>query len=188
MANPPPILALPELRNILQDKQGVVCLHPMSEVETRKPGFHEVLLRLLNARGDEIQPRQFIPTAVQHTMMPWLDMLTLDLLETQVRVLKETPPTPISINISRHSLLHQPYMDRLQSEAWKDLLPHLMFELKTGDITRDVTVLKNLIGLKAGGTTLCVDYQQGGTKAVEFATNLEFEFLKMSFGFWILRI
>lgn len=172
-------LSAGQLQGILKDKQGVVCLHAIYDAVTREPMCHEVLLRLLNARGDEILPRHFIPAAVGGQMMPALDMLTLDVLETQFGLHRSPPPTRMSVNISRHSLLHEPYMQRLTGPLWGSLTPYVVLELKTGDISRDITALKNLLSLKSGGTCLCVDYQKGGVRAVELAVDLGFDYLKI---------
>lgn len=172
-------LSVVELQNVLQAKQGLLCLHPIYKVDTRKAAFHEVLLRLLDRRGLEVTPKGFIPTAVQHNLMPQLDMLTLDLLQSQLGLPLKPIPTPVTVNISRHSLLHQPYMDKLADLILRDHPQSMIFELKVGDISRDIAALKNLLGLKSQGTCLCVDYQQGGVRAVELAADLGFDYLKI---------
>ncbi|MFZ2587781.1 MAG: EAL domain-containing protein [Alphaproteobacteria bacterium] len=174
-----PLLTLSELQTIVKERQGMVCLHPIYAVATHLPIMHEALLRLMDKRGLEVLPRAFIPTALANHLMPQLDLLMLDCLETQLHLHTAKPPTPVSVNISRHSLLDDTYMGRLEASEWKGHLNDLMFELKVGDISRDIAALKSLIGLKSKGTCLCVDYQQGGVRAVELAADLGFDYLKI---------
>lgn len=172
-------IAATELQQALTQRQGMVQMQPIFSVETGEAVFHEALLRLLDARGEELLPKFFLPTAVMAGLLPEIDLLTLHLLEDQMRLHEKTPATKISINVSRRTLTYQPYLDKLRQDSWKKLLPHLMFEVKAADIGQDIAALKSLKGLKDVGTCLCVDYQKGGAQVVKLANQLGFDYLKI---------
>ncbi|MCP5405203.1 MAG: EAL domain-containing protein [Pseudomonadaceae bacterium] len=172
-------ITLPDLREALMERQGMVQVQPIFDVETGKVVFHEVLLRLMDIRGEEMFPKDFLPTAVSANLLPEIDLLTLHLLEEQMQVLKKPPPTKLSINVSRRTLAYKPYLDKLKQASWEPLLPSLMFEVKTNDIGQDIEALRALKGLKGAGICLCVDYQKGGAAVVKLAKQLGFDYIKI---------
>ncbi len=168
------------LRSTLREGYGTLELQPIFDLTTGQVVIHEVLLRLLDARGDELLPKEFIPTAVEFNMLPEIDFLALRLLEDQAKILKNEPPTRLSLNISRRTLAYQPYIDKLISSAWQNIGKSLMFEVKSSDIGQDVEAIKTMRRLKGVGICLCVDYQKGGAKVVELAKGLGFDYLKIN--------
>lgn len=172
-------IAAAELQEALKQRQGMVQLQPIFSVDSGQPVFHEVLLRLLDARGEELLPKFFLPTAVTAGLLPEIDLLTLHLLEDQMHLHEKLPPTRVSVNVSRRTLTYQPYLEKLRQSSWSKLLPQLMFEVKSADIGQDVAALKSLKTLKDVGTCLCVDYQKGGAQVVKLASQLGFDYLKI---------
>lgn len=175
----PEIIGLTGIKQILGNRQAVLRMQPIYSFFDGAPVQHEALLRLLDSSGDEVPPQQFLSAVVQNGLLPAMDLMTVTLLETQLGALNGGLKTPVTLNISTRSLIHQPYIDYLTHPRWVGLLDRLVLELKIGDLVQNgKDALGPLKNLRKQGTAVSLNYHAGGAAMVKVAVQMGIDYLK----------
>jgi EAL domain-containing protein (putative c-di-GMP-specific phosphodiesterase class I) len=145
-----------DILDAITNKNGLLRFQPICDLVRDQVVAHEALLRLWGTSLEEIEPKQFVPLAVENQIVEALDMVTLHLLRKQLRLNVQAPPVPVAINISRRSLGNLAYMSGLLQSDITPRLRHLIFELKTSDIARDPSLLRIASRLSKAGAGISV--------------------------------
>ncbi|HUR39616.1 MAG TPA: EAL domain-containing protein [Verrucomicrobiae bacterium] len=169
------------------------CLHYMSIASldgVSEARHHELLLRLVDAKGDVILPGTFLPAAERYQLMPQIDHWVIDhalrFLGEALRQAPELAQHRFGINLSGESLRDTQLLGKIQQLLTNHQVPPSMvyFELtETAAIANLGAAVEFMRGLKATGCQLALDDFGSGMSSFAYLKHLPVDFLKIDGSF-----
>lgn len=172
------------LLNVIENKYFVVYLQPKFDIRENKVVAAEALVRLNHPKYGLIMPGKFIPTLEKEQMTRYLDFYMFDevcqILEQWANEGKEL--IPISVNISRNTLLESDFTDSLSKIKQKYHFPskYIVIEIteSIGNIEHTlITTISNQI--KKLGFNISLDDFGARYANMSLLTTLNFDELKI---------
>ncbi|HUR39615.1 MAG TPA: EAL domain-containing protein [Verrucomicrobiae bacterium] len=155
-----------------------------------EPRHHELLLRMLDSRGELILPGTFLPAAERYQLMPLIDRWVIDhALRFLGEALKQAPGLAqhcFGINLSGESLRDSQLLDTIRQWLAQHAVPASMvyFELtETAAIANLGAAVEFMRGLKALGCQLALDDFGSGMSSFAYLKQLPVDYLKIDGGF-----
>lgn len=173
------MLSADNIRTALQQQKASLRFQTIYSLVDDEPRQFESFIRINDATGREILPADFLPVAEEHNLMPEIDKRVLELVTQRVQSLKNKDGKRLAVNISTQSLMDNGYREVLRSEVWKNMLPYVVFEVKSREIAQAPQALKFIREFQANGASVSVDYVNGGAAFVELSARLGFESIKV---------
>jgi EAL domain-containing protein (putative c-di-GMP-specific phosphodiesterase class I) len=154
------------------------------------PHHHELLLRLVDTKGDLILPGQFLPAAERYQLMPlidhWVINHALQFIGTTVAPNPELQRHRFGINLSGESLRDPRLLEFIQQGLAKHCVPPSMiyFEFtETAAIANLGAAVEFMRGLKDMGVQLALDDFGSGMSSFSYLKHLPVDFLKIDGSF-----
>lgn len=179
-----------EIREALTEQTFDLFVQPIYDLgpgDNQTLKYYEVLVRLIDARGNTLPPRQFIPAAERYGMMPAVDRWVV------TRVLKyfsEERTLPegvgISINLSGYSIADEKFADDLVAEVQCTALApsSICFEINENAVMRNLrTAIQFIKRIKALGCQFALDDFGSGLTSVAYLRSLSIDYLKIDGSF-----
>lgn len=173
------MLSANDIRSALQRNKASLRFQTIYSLVDDEPRQFESFIRLHDDAGKEILPADFLPVAEEHNLLPAIDKRVLELVTQRVNSLKNGAGKRLAVNISTQSLLDAGYRDTLRSEVWQNMLPYVVFEVKSRELATAPQAMKFIREFQANGASVSVDYVSGGPAFVELSARLGFESIKV---------
>jgi diguanylate cyclase (GGDEF)-like protein/PAS domain S-box-containing protein len=179
------------IRSALEEDQ--FRLHYMSIAPldgSAPPQHHELLLRLLDGKGDLVLPGQFMQAAERYQLMPQIDHWVVDHALRQLGGALAAAPALrghcFGINLSGESLRDPHLLEFIQRRLAESGVPPSMiyFELtETAAIANLAAAVEFMRGLKQTGCLLALDDFGSGMSSFSYLKHLPVDFLKIDGSF-----
>ncbi len=161
--------------------QRIVSLAP------DRPGFHEILVRMVDAQGELVAPASFVPIAEQYRLAPALDRWVV---REALRLLRTDPPAlrgeAITINLSGQSLGDESFLGFLNEQlSAADLAPRrVLFEItETAAVANLARAVRFLGAMRDRGFRFVLDDFGSGMSSFGYLKNLPVAMLKIDGAF-----
>lgn len=152
---------------------------------------YEVLIRLRDAKGNEVSPNTFIPTAERFYLMPAIDFWVIDRATAELAALKQRfDRACFSINLSGHTLCHPELLPRIRAAIETHALApsSLTFEVTETAAICDMRAAQRAIhALKELGCQFSLDDFGTGFSSFSHLKQLPVDFIKID-GMFIQSI
>lgn len=152
---------------------------------------YEVLIRLRDAKGNEVSPDTFIPTAERFFLMPAIDFWVIERATAELGALKSRfDRACFSINLSGHTLCHPELLPRIRAGIEKHGLnpSSLTFEVTETAAICDMRAAQRAIhALKELGCQFSLDDFGTGFSSLSHLKQLPVDFVKID-GMFIQSI
>ena len=178
-----------EIREALTAQSFELYVQPIYDLvaEARDLKYYEILVRLIDNKGNTLPPRQFIPAAERYGMMPavdrWVVKNVLDYFGGK-HVLPEG--VGISINLSGYSVADAKFADDLVGEIQRTVLSPscICFEINENAVMRNLsTAIQFIKRIKALGCEFALDDFGSGLSSVAYLRSLSIDYLKIDGAF-----
>jgi diguanylate cyclase (GGDEF)-like protein len=172
-----------ELVAALNEKRLRLVFQPVLDVATRRPVFHEALVRLQNADGNTTGDGEFIAVAERLGLVRLIDHRVLEL---SLAKLAEAPDAHLSVNVSAETLGDSEWLGRLSSAVAEraDLAGRLIVEItetamirRLDDAERFVALLHDL------GCRVAIDDFGAGFSSFRHLRDLDIDIVKIAGAF-----
>ena len=147
--------------------------------------FNEILVRILDDKGEIVTPQEFIPAAERYQLMPGIDRWVIDntlkLLEKKWEKLQHLR-TLWSINISGQSFMDETFLDFITSSLQSSAVPadRICFEITETAAIGDLIAAQFFItSLRNIGCHFALDDFGSGLSSFTYLKNLDVDFLKI---------
>ena len=179
------------IKSALEENQFRLHYMSLARLDREEPPrHHELLLRLVDARGELILPGVFLPAAERYQLMPhidhWVIEHALEFLGRSVAASPELSAHRFGINLSGESLRDSQLLGRVQEGLARHAVPASMlyFEFtETAAIANLGAAYEFMRGLKEMGCQLALDDFGSGMSSFSYLKHLPVDFLKIDGSF-----
>ena len=179
-----------ELRQALEEKQFVLCYHPVICLATGKIQGFETLLRWQHPEKGTIYPSEFLAVAEESGLIIPIGNWVLETACTQVRSWQNReesgPPLDIHINISSKQLLQPDLIDRIDRICQQTGFnpARLKLEIAESLWTQKVDAAREILQkLRERNIELCIDDFGTGYSCLEYLQQFPIYGLKIERSF-----
>lgn len=190
------MLWVSRITRALEDERFVLYFQPIVPIGANKDrrGHFELLLRMLDEKGQVVTPDSFIPAAERYNLMPMLDrwVIRQTLSKLADRDIASPPGIgyTVAVNLSGTSLNDPAFLSDVVDELSAHNLPpgSLCFEItETAAIANLGSVAHFMAQLKAQGCKFALDDFGSGLSSFAYLKSLPVDFLKID-GHFITNV
>ena len=163
--------------------QKIIPVHP-----ERNPEYREILLRLIDEKGQLVPPMAFIPAAERYNLMPTIDRWVVRTLFRWMKNHQQKLPKNIfySINLSGQTLGDDAFVDFANDQFKQfDILPgRICFEItETAAIANLAQAMRMMSSLQTLGCGFSLDDFGSGMSSFAYLKNLPVDSIKVDGAF-----
>ena len=150
---------------------------------------YEVLLRLIDEKGDIISPFQFLPAAEHYKLMPDIDRWVINNVFTQILEYIEQNgnfPFKLSVNLSGQSLGNKKCVIFLSEQIARlgNYAANICFEITETAVISNIEEAQSLMAkVKKMGCTFSLDDFGTGLSSFSYLKNLDVDYIKIDGSF-----
>ena len=171
-----------QIHRCIQNEKYRLYFQPILKTENKKEVMFETLLRLVDDKGNLMQPGEFFPLAIKHDFVDQVDdMVIVASLRRHMEILTQGKTHMLSINLSYGAFSSLNFMNTFK-EGLKSgkLKPELLnFELSSKEIIEDESAMKFVREMQKSGAKFSVDFFGDPAKTVKAAKKLKFDYMKV---------
>ena len=153
-----------DLRAAISGEQLVAYYQPVVDLQSHRVVGFEALVRWPHPEGALVDPRHFVPLAMEIGLIGEIDSCILNTACRQVREWQETgvcsPDLEIGVNLSAGQLVDEMLSDRIAAAITECRIDprHLVLEITESEVlTDDAATLRNLAALRKLGVRIALD-------------------------------
>lgn len=171
-----------QIHNCLENEKYRLHFQPILETKSKEKVMFETLLRLVDEKGELMQPGDFFPLAIKHGFVDQVDdMVIVASLRRHMEILTQGKKHMLSINLSYGAFNSMNFMNTFK-EGLKSgkLKPELLnFELNSKEIIEDESAMRFVREMQKSGAKFSVDFFGDPGKTVQAAKKLKFDYMKV---------
>mgnify|MGYP005843949309 CR=1 FL=1 len=171
-----------QIHRCIQNEKYRLYFQPILQTDNKNKIMFETLLRLVNDKGELMQPGEFFPLAIKHGFVDQVDdMVIVASLRRHMEILSQGKSHMLSINLSYGAFSSLNFMNTFK-EGLKSgkLKPELLnFELSSKEIIEDESAMKFVREMQKSGAKFSVDFFGDPAKTVKAAKKLKFDYMKV---------
>ena len=171
-----------QIHNCLENEKYRLYFQPIQATESKEKIMFETLLRLVDEKGELMQPGEFFPLAFKHGFVDQVDdMVIVASLRRHMEILTQGKKNMLSINLSYGAFNSLNFMDTFQEGLNSGKLkPELLnFELNSREIIEDKHAMKFITEMQKSGAKFSVDFFGEPEKTIKAAKKLKFNYIKV---------
>ncbi|WP_028950815.1 putative bifunctional diguanylate cyclase/phosphodiesterase [Sulfurihydrogenibium subterraneum] len=171
-------LKVSQIKEAIEDKRLFCLYQPIISLKDSKVSHYEALVRVKDKEGNTIPPYQFLNT-IENTFL--YTKLTKEVMEYNLKILKEHPYIKVSINLKPSDILNRSTIDMLLDIAKQEsIIKRLMIEIvETEDALAYEEIVKIISSLKEAGYVICLDDFGSGYSNFVYLLRLNIDYLKI---------
>ncbi|MGM0562937.1 MAG: EAL domain-containing protein [Pseudomonadota bacterium] len=180
---------LEDIKRALNDNRFILYAQAVEPTENNnQPGYHEVLIRMLDSNGRAISPGEFLPAAQDYGLMGEIDrwVVSSSFAWLEERRREGDRPRKLAINLSGSTLGDPGFSDWVSGIArHHGIEPDTVgFEVTESELIDDWSACCDLLTrLREQGFTISLDDFGTGLATFEYLTRFPFDIVKIDGAF-----
>lgn len=175
------------LSDAINDNKFILQYQPIVNLESGRPDFYEVLLRLPDENDELIQPNAFLPTAERLGLAVEIDQWVIRSALAEMAVLRKSHKNIcLSINLSAHTVEEGGIAEYIEQQLAIHHLPasSLMLEIREQVAMRHIEHISECLNsLHQMGCLLILDCFGSGFDSFNYLKDWPVDFLKINNNF-----